>query len=92
MATIPGAKVMSMREVMDYAHKGAASLDNPGEAEDQCPFLVNKKKEQQQGQVVAKQGGRCPWPFIFAHDPWQGVKDWQTWLVVALVVAWFKAC
>lgn len=91
MATIPGARVMSMEEVMEYAHKDTNTLD--GAAEDQCPFLVNKKKEQQHQKmdsVIAKKGGRCPWPFIFAHDPWQGAKDWQTWLVVALVIGWFK--
>lgn len=91
-ATIPGARVMRMEEVMEYADKSTNTVDNP--AEDQCPFLVNKKKEQQQQQQqpqqMAKQGGRCPWPFVFAHDPWQGVKDWQTWLVVALLIAWFK--
>ena len=91
-ATIPGARVMSMEEVMEYAHKDTNTLDNA--AEDQCPFLVNKKKEQQQQQQrwgqLAKQGSRCPWPFIFAHDPWQGLKDWQTWLVVALLITWFK--
>jgi heme oxygenase len=53
-------------------------------SEDQCPFLVDKKKEQQ----TKTKTGRCPWPFIFAHDAKQGLMDWQTWLVVALVMAW----
>lgn len=86
MATVPGARVMKMEEVMEYAHKDASMLDSA--AEDQCPFLVNKKKEQQQGGEVAKKGGRCPWPFVFAHDPWQGMKDWQTGVVIALILAW----
>ncbi len=29
---------------------------------------------------------RCPWPFIFFHDPIAGMKDWQTWLIVGLIV------
>ena len=93
MATIPGARVMSLEEVMKYADQGSSSAGPPPAAgEDQCPFLVNKKKEQQQqlsaGGMVKKEGARCPWPFVFAHDPVQGILDWQTWGVVALIVAW----
>ena len=88
---------MSLKEVMEYADKGSAALEEAAvSGEDQCPFLVNKKKKEQeqesQGRLATKEksGGRCPWPFIFAHDPGQGIRDWQTWLVVALVVAWFR--
>jgi len=28
---------------------------------------------------------RCPWPFIFSHDPFTGVQDWQTWITIGLV-------
>ena len=31
-------------------------------------------------------GGRCPWPFIFLHDPMTGAKDWQTWFVIGLAL------
>ncbi len=36
--------------------------------------------------------GRCPWPFIFFHDPKTGMTDWQTWVVLGLVLcfAWNK--
>lgn len=27
---------------------------------------------------------RCPWPFIFSHDPAMGMRDWQTWLVIGI--------
>jgi len=103
MATIPGARIMSLEEVMEYAHKdpnraaytGIRGNTNKSAAagEDQCPFLINKKKEQQAvdaSNAGHEQGKRCPWPFVFAHDPVQGIKDWQTWLVVALVVAWLR--
>jgi len=30
---------------------------------------------------------RCPWPFIFFHDPGQGFRDWQTWALVGLGTA-----
>ncbi len=31
---------------------------------------------------------RCPWPFVFFHDPKTGMKDWQTWCVMGLSVCW----
>lgn len=34
------------------------------------------------------EGGRCPWPFVFFHDPWLGMKDFQTWIVAGLVLCW----
>ena len=33
-------------------------------------------------------GGRCPWPFVFFHDPVMGMKDWQTWFVIGLILCW----
>jgi charged multivesicular body protein 5 len=32
--------------------------------------------------------GRCPWPFVFFHDPAMGMRDWQTWFVIGLVLCW----
>lgn len=32
--------------------------------------------------------GRCPWPFVFFHDVNTGMKDWQTWFVIGLVLCW----
>ena len=37
------------------------------------------------GDAPPKQSGmmdRCPWPFIFFHDPKQGLKDSPTWVMV----------
>ena len=37
------------------------------------------------GDAPTKQSGmmdRCPWPFIFFHDPKQGMKDSPTWVMV----------
>ena len=37
------------------------------------------------GDAPQKQSGimdRCPWPFIFFHDPKQGMKDLPTWVMV----------
>ena len=33
-------------------------------------------------------GERCPWPFIFFHDPKTGMRDWQSWAVLGLVLCW----
>ena len=37
---------------------------------------------------AAEGKGRCPWPFVFLHDPSQGMRDWQTWLVIGLSMSW----
>lgn len=31
---------------------------------------------------------RCPWPFIFFHDPRQGLKDSQTWTTIVYLALW----
>eukprot|EP00978_Attheya_sp_CCMP212_P035517 scaffold154963_cov37-Attheya_sp.AAC.2 len=35
-----------------------------------------------------KEEGRCPWPFVFFHDPVQGMQDFQTWVVIGLILCW----
>lgn len=35
-----------------------------------------------------KAGDRCPWPFIFFHDPATGMRDYQTWIVIGLILCW----
>jgi hypothetical protein len=84
MATIPEARVMSLEEVMSYAHKGIEEEEGKKE-EEKCPFLV--KQKQQQTTATTNNDKRCPWPFIFAHDPAQGMKDWQTWAFIFIVFA-----
>lgn len=31
---------------------------------------------------------RCPWPFIFFHDPRQGFKDKPTWIMFTYIALW----
>ena len=31
--------------------------------------------------------GQCPWPFVCFHDPKTGMKDFQTWIVIWLVLS-----
>jgi heme oxygenase len=32
--------------------------------------------------------GKCPWPFIFLHDPLAGMQDYQTWIVLGLLLCY----
>ena len=53
-------------------------------------FVTKQPTEEEEllassGDKLPKQGGmmdRCPWPFIFFHDPKQGMTDSPTWVVV----------
>lgn len=40
------------------------------------------------GAITTDRGGRCPWPYVFFHDPAIGMQDWQTWFVIGLVLYW----
>jgi len=39
-------------------------------------------------EMKKKDEGRCPWPFVFFHDPVQGMQDFQTWVVIGLILCW----
>jgi len=39
-------------------------------------------------ETIKKATGRCPWPFVFFHDPIMGMQDYQTWIVIALISCW----
>jgi heme oxygenase (biliverdin-producing, ferredoxin) len=54
----------------------------------ECPF-ANAASNQA---VPLQKKGRCPWPFIIAHDPIAALKDWQTWALAGLILCflWSK--
>ena len=59
----------------------------------ECPFSkmdVGTSKTATAAPVatVANTKGRCPWPFIIAHDPVAALQDWQTWALIGLLLAW----
>jgi len=99
LSGVEGAKVRPLDEALAYfnvttessdPHKGMKGNDN-----EKCPFLVQKAKEKSSisspmssGDVSEHGKKRCPWPFIFAHDPMQGMRDYQTWVVIALFSSW----
>eukprot|EP00548_Thalassiothrix_antarctica_P008337 CAMPEP_0194132186 /NCGR_PEP_ID=MMETSP0152-20130528/2720_1 /TAXON_ID=1049557 /ORGANISM="Thalassiothrix antarctica, Strain L6-D1" /LENGTH=480 /DNA_ID=CAMNT_0038827151 /DNA_START=14 /DNA_END=1456 /DNA_ORIENTATION=+ len=62
------------------------------DASEECPFL-RRKKEQSSNTVLQQQnsssGARCPWPFVFFHDPITGLRDYQTWVLVGILLSWF---
>ena len=65
----------------------------------QCPFAnvsganlggapaVHKTSKARQQAVQQKgQAKTCPWPFIFCHDPKTGMRQWQTWVTIGLIL------
>uniref|UniRef100_A0A7S1Y544 Uncharacterized protein n=1 Tax=Grammatophora oceanica TaxID=210454 RepID=A0A7S1Y544_9STRA len=80
-ANISGAKVRPLQECMEMAFQTRADPEDAASTE--CPFLVQKKQN-----APEKASGRCPWPFVFAHDPKQGLQDYQTWISVGLLLCW----
>mmetsp|Transcript_26180 Transcript_26180/g.39637 ORF Transcript_26180/g.39637 Transcript_26180/m.39637 type:complete len:456 (+) Transcript_26180:112-1479(+) len=90
-ANIPGSTVRPLKDILNYRIRRESSTL---ESSDECPFLAKKK---QQAQTITQEPidattetkGRCPWPFVFFHDPATGLKDYQTWIVIGLMLSWF---
>jgi heme oxygenase len=98
MANVPGASVRPLEQVLAYAD-GVAGSVNTTAAEAECPFMIGKKDKNAAAQAApaadktaaattAADNKRCPWPFILAHDPVDGLQDWQTWAVAGLLLCW----
>ena len=84
---IPGATVRSLKDVY---HLSRQTTSNKAADASQCPFIAkqNEKAAPVSGESMqGKAKGVCPWPFILLHDPVTGMKKWQTWLVIGLVLA-----
>jgi len=67
------------------------------EVEAKCPFAMmggpnpHAIAHNHGEEVVMEEkegGGRCPWPFVFFHDPLMGMQDYQTWIVIVLISCW----
>eukprot|EP00545_Synedropsis_sp_CCMP1620_P002891 CAMPEP_0119008582 /NCGR_PEP_ID=MMETSP1176-20130426/3800_1 /TAXON_ID=265551 /ORGANISM="Synedropsis recta cf, Strain CCMP1620" /LENGTH=494 /DNA_ID=CAMNT_0006960941 /DNA_START=81 /DNA_END=1562 /DNA_ORIENTATION=- len=83
-ANVPGAKVRDWQETLRALEQAVASGEK--QIPDECPFAkTGNKKRKNATTVVPAAGGRCPWPFVFAHDPMMGLQDYQTWIVVGLL-------
>ena len=84
---VEGASVRPMEDALKFS----TLWKEHGNEEEKCPFGFtgpSPHKNKKEVVEVAKEGGRCPWPFIFAHDPQQGVRDWQTWVLIGVVGAY----
>jgi hypothetical protein len=54
------------------------------------PTATDVEPKQAQAGIM----NRCPWPFIFFHDPKEGFKDSPTWIVLVWIALWrgWKYC
>ena len=98
---VPGARLRPVREALSYYDRiiDQQKNQNAGQQaeEAKCPFGFkdgpsphNKTAEVKlmKASNVKEQSSRCPWPFVFFHDPYQGMKDWQTWFTIGIVLCW----
>jgi hypothetical protein len=84
---IPGATVRSLKDVYHLSKQPAST--KAGDAS-QCPFIAKQNDTASAmgaASVAVNKHGVCPWPFILLHNPATGMKKWQTWLVIGLVLA-----
>jgi heme oxygenase len=78
----------------EYSHRGASSSDGSKDAPGGRSSRVGSKAGDDVpppgggGTTLLRVGGRCPWPFVFLHDPATGLRDWQTWFVIGLAMCW----
>ncbi len=99
IGSVPGASVRPIGQV--YSHSAKISMENKEqdttESAAQCPFanMSNSSAFQHvhnhNSSVAAepakqKSRGTCPWPFIFCHDPKTGMRQWQTWVTIGLLL------
>jgi len=59
---------------------GASGVPNLHHHHDSSSLHGERKQEHHTKQ--------CPWPFILLHDPITGMKQWQTWLTIGLIVTY----
>lgn len=84
---VPGASVRPLEQVYNLP-KQSTTTRGPSADEGKCPFIAkNSNPSSSSLQQPQKTHGVCPWPFILLHDPQAGMKKWQTWLVIGLLLA-----
>ena len=102
MGKVPGARLRPVREALSYYDRiidqqKNKSVDQQAEEEAKCPFGFKEgpnphskiaEIKVKEAIKVKDQSSRCPWPFVFFHDPAAGMKDWQTWFIIGIVLCW----
>lgn len=93
---VPGATVRPLHDALFFnAEEENKKVKNKG-----CPFATMAKEGQQalnkkcpmQKLSDKTKGKTCPWPFVFMHDPKQGMKHYQTWIVIGLFFSFLYKC
>lgn len=88
-ANVPGAKVRPLSDALAYANPDLwKEKNNNHGGKEECPFLAQSKEASDTTSTATnqKKAGRCPWPFILAHDPIQFLNDWQTWVLAGIIL------
>lgn len=82
---VSGASVRSLKEVYDLSKQTASPL---AAESDKCPFIAKQNESAKESNAgTTQKNGVCPWPFILLHDPVTGMKQWQTWVVLGLMMS-----
>lgn len=78
-ANVPGASVRSLEEVLAFEPSRTGS--------NECPFAKPSTGGGDGKMANATKKGRCPWPFVFLHDPAAALRDWQTWALLGVLLS-----
>eukprot|EP00529_Nitzschia_sp_RCC80_P003789 CAMPEP_0113461420 /NCGR_PEP_ID=MMETSP0014_2-20120614/11534_1 /TAXON_ID=2857 /ORGANISM="Nitzschia sp." /LENGTH=1045 /DNA_ID=CAMNT_0000353185 /DNA_START=157 /DNA_END=3294 /DNA_ORIENTATION=- /assembly_acc=CAM_ASM_000159 len=101
---VPGASVRSLEAVYEESklstkENGALPVTAHNEIPPECPFAktasnANTATQQQSAanDNSVQKKGVCPWPFILLHEPKEGMKRWQTWAVIGLILSYLHHC
>ena len=102
IGSVPGASVRPIEQVYGLAamaKKNTLSKDaqpqEPSSA--QCPFanmsgattaqhLHHESSNHPELEQLQSKSKTCPWPFILLHDPKTGMRHWQTWALIGLIL------
>jgi heme oxygenase len=101
---VPGARVRDVREALIYydreieQQKFTKDVMTGFDEDAKCPFgftggpnpheMMSVENKTKVTTKKSEAAGRCPWPFVVLHDPATFMKDWQTWLVMGVVLSW----
>ena len=91
LSGVEGARVRPLNEALAYFDIVTENEETNKENGNECPFLQKKKMPSKLPIVEEANKGRCPWPVVFCHDPAQGMRDFQTWVVLMLIVSYIYA-
>lgn len=84
-AKCPFASMNTSKSSQDDAAKCPFASTNTQPSSVSTKVATKEETRQNKGTVTEGEKKRCPWPFVFFHDPMQGMQDYQTWVVIALV-------